>query len=47
MRINDNLEQFHDNMEIVKHSKVLMFKAVIYTICSINNNFYYTLFYLS
>ena len=32
MRINDNLDQFHDNMEIVKHSKVLMLKAVIYTI---------------
>ena len=47
MRINDNLDQFHDNMEIVKHSKVMMLKAVIYTICSINNNFYYTLFYLS
>ena len=32
MRINDNLDQFHDNMEIVKHSKALMVKAVIYTI---------------
>lgn len=32
MGINDNLDQFHDNMEIVKHSKVLMLKAVIYTI---------------
>jgi uncharacterized protein (TIRG00374 family) len=32
MRINDNLDQFHDNMEIVKHSKALMLKAVIYTI---------------
>ncbi|MBU3111582.1 lysylphosphatidylglycerol synthase transmembrane domain-containing protein [Clostridium lacusfryxellense] len=30
--INDNLNQFHDNMEIVKTSKVLMLKAVIYTI---------------
>jgi uncharacterized protein (TIRG00374 family) len=31
-RINDNLDQFHDNMEIVKHSKRMMLKAVIYTI---------------
>jgi uncharacterized protein (TIRG00374 family) len=31
-RINDNLDQFHDNMEIVKHSKTLMIKAIIYTI---------------
>ncbi len=31
MRINDNLDQFHDNMEIVKHSKVPILKAVIYT----------------
>ena len=30
-RINDNLDQFHDNMEIVKHSKKIMIKAVIYT----------------
>jgi len=30
--INDNLNQFHDNMEIVNRSKALMFKAVIYTI---------------
>jgi uncharacterized protein (TIRG00374 family) len=29
--INNNLDQFHDNMEIVKHSKVFMLKAVIYT----------------
>jgi uncharacterized protein (TIRG00374 family) len=35
MRINDNLEKFHDNMEIVKHSKVLMIKAVIFTICQL------------
>ena len=34
-RINDNLEKFHDNMEIVKHRKVLMLKAVIYTICQL------------
>ncbi|MGK0469337.1 lysylphosphatidylglycerol synthase transmembrane domain-containing protein [Clostridium sp.] len=34
-RINDNLEKFHDNMEIVKHSKVLMIKAVMYTICQL------------
>jgi len=32
MRINDNLDQFHDNMEIVKHSKALMLKAIIYTV---------------
>ncbi|MBZ9685018.1 flippase-like domain-containing protein [Clostridium estertheticum] len=32
MRINDNLDQFHDNMEIVKHSGAQMFKAIIYTI---------------
>ena len=32
IRINDNLEKFHDNMEIVKHSKKMMFKAFIYTI---------------
>ena len=32
LRINHHLEKFHDNMEIVKHSKVMMFKAVIYTI---------------
>jgi uncharacterized protein (TIRG00374 family) len=32
MRINDNLDQFHDNMEIVKHSKILMLKAVMYTV---------------
>ena len=32
MHINDNLDQFHDNMEIVKHSKVMMAKAVFYTI---------------
>ncbi|MGH4126107.1 MAG: lysylphosphatidylglycerol synthase transmembrane domain-containing protein [Clostridium sp.] len=31
-RINDNLDQFHDNMEIVKHSKAMIAKAVIYTI---------------
>ncbi|MGV8979997.1 lysylphosphatidylglycerol synthase transmembrane domain-containing protein [Clostridium sp.] len=35
MHINDNLDQFHDNMEIVKHSGVLMFKAVFYTICQL------------
>ena len=32
MGINDNLDQFHDNMEIVKHSKRLMIKAIVYTI---------------
>ncbi|WP_291632708.1 lysylphosphatidylglycerol synthase transmembrane domain-containing protein [Clostridium sp.] len=32
VHINDNLEKFHDNMEIVKHSKGLLFKPVIYTI---------------
>jgi len=32
MHINENLDQFHDNMEIVKHSKTMMAKAVIYTI---------------
>jgi uncharacterized protein (TIRG00374 family) len=31
VRINNNLDQFHDNMEIVKHSKEIMIKAVIYT----------------
>jgi len=31
MHINENLDQFHDNMEIVKHSKIMMAKAVIYT----------------
>ncbi|MBU3143186.1 lysylphosphatidylglycerol synthase transmembrane domain-containing protein [Clostridium sp. CF012] len=35
MNINENLDQFHDNMEIVKHSKVMMAKAVIYTICQL------------
>lgn len=35
MHINDNLDQFHDNMEIVKHSSALMFKTVIYTICQL------------
>ena len=30
--INDNLDQFHDNMEIAKHSKGLIFEAIIYTI---------------
>ena len=30
--INDNLDQFHDNMLIAKHSKGLILKAVIYTI---------------
>lgn len=34
-RINDNLEKFHDNMEIVKHSKVLMLKSIMYTICQL------------
>jgi len=32
MKINNNLDQFHDNMEIVKHSKRLLIKPVIYTI---------------
>ncbi|MBU3093435.1 flippase-like domain-containing protein [Clostridium sp. CM028] len=32
IRINENLDQFHDNMEIVKHSKGLMLKAVVYTV---------------
>ena len=32
IRINDNLDQFHDNMEIVKHRKVLMLKTIIYTV---------------
>jgi len=32
MRINDNLDQFHDNFEIVKHSSAQMVKATIYTI---------------
>lgn len=32
LSINDNLDQFHDNMQIAKHSKGLIFKAVIYTI---------------
>jgi len=32
MNINDNLDQFHDNMEIVKHSKRLLIRPVIYTI---------------
>jgi len=31
IRINDNLDQFHDNMEIVNSSKTLIFKTVIYT----------------
>lgn len=31
IRINENLDQFHDNMEIVKRSKSLISKAVIYT----------------
>jgi len=31
-RINNDLDQFHDNMEIVKHSKILMLKSTIYTI---------------
>lgn len=35
VHINDNLDQFHDNMEIVKHSKKLMAKAVIYTIAQL------------
>ncbi|MEK6263275.1 MAG: flippase-like domain-containing protein [Clostridium sp.] len=34
-RINDNLEKFHDNMEIVKHSKILMLKSIMYTICQL------------
>ncbi|MCB2293135.1 flippase-like domain-containing protein [Clostridium algoriphilum] len=29
--INNNLDQFHDNMEIVKHSKRLLIKPVCYT----------------
>jgi len=32
VNINDNLNQFHDNMEIVKHSKRLLLKSAIYTI---------------
>ena len=32
MKINNNLYQFYDNMEIVKHSKRLLIKHVIYTI---------------
>jgi uncharacterized protein (TIRG00374 family) len=40
MQVNDNLDQFHDNMEIVKHSKILMIKAVIYTILQL------TVFYI-
>lgn len=32
VRINNNLDQFHNNMEIVKHSKKVMLRAVIYTI---------------
>ncbi|MCJ7690828.1 MAG: flippase-like domain-containing protein [Clostridiaceae bacterium] len=42
-RINDNLEKFHDNMEIVKHSKVLMLKAIIYTTCQLT--IYFTIPY--
>ncbi|MBU3177825.1 flippase-like domain-containing protein [Clostridium estertheticum] len=30
--INENLDQFHDNMQIAKHSKGLIFEAAIYTI---------------
>jgi uncharacterized protein (TIRG00374 family) len=35
LRINENLEKFHNNMEVVKHSKVLMLKSVMYTICQL------------
>ena len=32
IRINDNLDQFHNNMEIIKHKKKLVVKASVYTI---------------
>ncbi|MBU3181289.1 lysylphosphatidylglycerol synthase transmembrane domain-containing protein [Clostridium psychrophilum] len=32
LSINNNLDQFHDNMQIAKHSKSLIVKAIIYTI---------------
>lgn len=35
VNINNNLDQFHENMEIVKHSKKLMIKAVMYTIAQL------------
>lgn len=31
VNINNNLDQFHENMEIVKHSKKIIIKAVMYT----------------
>jgi uncharacterized protein (TIRG00374 family) len=43
-RINDNLDQFHENMEIVKHSKKLMIKAVMYTIAQLT--IYFSIPYL-
>ncbi|MBZ9688329.1 flippase-like domain-containing protein [Clostridium estertheticum] len=39
MRINDNLDQFHNNMVIIKHKKVLVFKASIYTILQLTMYF--------
>ncbi|MCB2289241.1 flippase-like domain-containing protein [Clostridium sp. CS001] len=33
--IDDNLDQFHDNIDIVRHSKKLMTKAVLYTIAQL------------
>ncbi len=35
LRINHNLEMFHNNMEILKHSKTLLLKAVVYTTCQL------------
>ncbi|WP_298844668.1 lysylphosphatidylglycerol synthase transmembrane domain-containing protein [Clostridium sp.] len=32
IRINNNLDLFHNNIEIAKHSKKLIFKVIIYTI---------------
>lgn len=32
IRINNNLDQFHDNFEIVKNSSAQMLKAIIYTV---------------
>lgn len=32
LRINDNLDQFHDNMQIIREKKGLVLKASIYTI---------------
>lgn len=48
IRINDNLDQFHDNIKIAKYNKELILRTVIYTILLLTVYFFIPYFiYLS